>query len=302
MKNIVFYNHWHYGDLFTTRGMVADIKSQLPDFKFSYAHTKNKYATRDLCTFDLSPEMNDKILSSIDQRVRIANSDDTIYINAWVGAYEGMWQGKHPPYTDHYKIFNLIYQSLNASFNLNLKFGDIWDYIPEINYDYFDAGASLNFTQQRRGRIFLFCNNEVHSKQSDMGNMREIISALSAKYPTDTFVVTDKVDVELWDKHYTNVFFTNDIFKRDNDLCEISYLSKQASVIVGKNSSPFTYTQTKSNLLDKGKTFVCFSHEESDTLPYGMEHPSKFVFSNSIDDMSCVDLLDDIFKNSEINL
>jgi hypothetical protein len=291
MKNIVFFNHWHYGDFFSTRGMVADIQRQLPNYRYAYAHNKNPLATRDLVNFDLKQPQIDHIMNGIDQRLRIAQSDDTIFVNTWVGAYEGMWQGLHPPYTAQYDIFKAIYSILNQSFNLGLLItNNIWDYIPEIDYTKIDTAIADALVADCKGKIYLFCNNPVMSKQSSMGDMKNMIETLAVKYPDDTFIVTDHFNTE-----YFNIKFTSEIFNKPNDLLEISYLSKFVNVIVGKNSSPYTYTQTKSNICDPTKRFICFSHDVSDTLTYGLNCSATFNFSNIVDEIDAVKIIDNGF-------
>lgn len=294
IKNVVWFNHWHYGDFFSTRGVVADIKRQLSNFKYSYAHSKHPDATKDLIDFKLPKEMNDRILNSINQRQRCVVSDDTLFINTWVGAYEGVWnQSVHPPYVDHYLVFKEMYNTLNSLYKFDLKLDeDVWRYIPEISYSAYDTDSTLKFSQQGKGKFFLFCNNEVKSAQSSMGNMAEIINTLAAKYPNDTFIVTQPIDIS-----QSNVYFTNDIFNKENDLGEISYLSTHCDVIIGKNSSPFTYTNTGNMLKNPKKTFVCFSHKLEDTLPHRLDIKAKFLFSDSTDNAYCVDFLDKIFAN-----
>jgi len=292
MKNIVFFNHWHYGDLFSTRGLVTDIQRQLPDFRYSYAHRNNPLATRDLVTFTLSPNKIDQILNSIDQRTRFAQSDDTIFINTWIGAYEGMWEGFHPPYLDHYVIFKTMHSLLNQHFNLNLNILEsVWDYIPDIDYSKIDTSKIDQIVSEITGSLYLICNNLVKSAQSDMGFMENTVEILARQYPNDTFIVTHGINSTL-----SNIRCTYNIFQMENDLLEISYLSKFAKVIVGKNSSPYTYTQTKSNLLDANKRFVCFSRVESDILTYGLQCEASFIFSDTVDDIDAAYFINQVIK------
>jgi hypothetical protein len=288
MTNIVFFNHWHYGDLFSTRGLVADIKRQLPDYNFVYAHNRNPWAVVDMCK-SLSKTQTDKILNQmLNMRTRFAKNGDDLFINTWVGAYEGLWgPNSHPSFTSHYKIFEECYRGMNENFGTNLKLdSDVWTYIPEIDYTPYNTKAADDFLTAT-GRCHLICNGAVQSTQSSMGNMQVIIETLATKYPADTFVAT-----EMFETTTQNIYFTDAIFKKDCDMCEISYLGSKVNVIVGKNSGPFTYSNTRQNLQDPKKKLICFSHKPEDTLPYGLDFAAEFIFGDTTDDTTAVEIIE----------
>lgn len=275
MENIVFFNHWHYGDLFSTRGWVADIKRQLPDMNFYYAHKKNPRAIIDLVE-TLDKENNATVLDGINQWNRFGSDDDTILINTWVGSYMGLWANTHPSYISHHRIVGECYNNLRQQFGIDLKLSDdVWDYIPEIDYSVYNRAAVDNY-KQFVGDVYLFCNSAVASKQSSMDNMQKIIEYLADRYRGDTFVVTEKFNTA-----FDNIVFTSDIFNDACDLCDISYLSTKVNLIIGKNSGPFTYASTKENLQNKNKIFVNFSHKPEDVLPYGLDINADFRFSST---------------------
>ena len=270
MENIVFFNHWHYGDLFSTRGWVADIKRQMPQSNFYYAHKKNPRAIIDLVE-TLDEENNRTVLDGINQWNRFGSDDDTILINTWVGSYMGLWANTHPSYISHHRIVGECYNNLRQQFGIDLKLSDdVWDYVPQVDYSKYNRAAVDNY-KQFVGDVYLFCNSAVASAQSSMDNMQKIIEHVANNHRGDTFVATEKFDTKL-----DNIVFTSDIFSDTCDLCDISYLSTKVNLIVGKNSGPFTYANTKDNLLDKSKIFVNFSHKPEDTLPYGLDIAADF--------------------------
>ena len=273
MNNIIFYNHWHYGDLFSTRGVVADIKRQLPDKNFYYAHRKNPRAIVDLVE-TLDNVDCEQILSTVNQWNRFASDDDTILINTWVGSYMGLWPNTHPSYVSHHRIFREMYGNIRQNFGIDLELSDnVWDYVPEVNYDSYNKSAVDN-NELLQGNVYLFCNSEVASKQSSMDNMQKIIEYVADSHKNDTLVATERFETDR-----QNIVFTSDLFSDTCDLCDISYLSSKVNLIVGKNSGPFTYANTKQNLLDKNKVFVNFSHKPEDLLPYGLDIGADFRFS-----------------------
>ena len=290
MTSIVFVNHWHYGDLFSTRGLVADIKRQLQDYNFVYAHNKSPWAVADICK-TLSKTQTEKVLSNyINMNQRLGKNGDTYFINTWVGCYSGagLWgPNTHPSYLSHYKIFEECYRNMNEFLGTNMILDkDVWNYIPEIDYTLYNTKAADDFLASV-GRCHLICNGAVQSTQSSMGNMQAIIETLAAKYPDDAFVATEMFETAL-----SNIYFTDAIFQKNCDICEISYLSTRVNVVVGKNSGPFTYANTKQNLQDLNKKLICFSHKPEDTLPHGLDFAAEFIFSDTTDDTTAVELIE----------
>jgi len=298
MENIVFFNHWHYGDLFSTRGWVADIKRQLPESNFYYAHKKNPRAIIDLVD-TLDEENNRMVLDGIDQWKRFGVDEDTILINTWVGSYMGLWANTHPSYISHQRIISECYNNLRQQFGIDLKLSDdVWDYVPEIDYSVYNTAAVDNNTELV-GNVYLFCNSAVASKQSSMDNMKSIIEYVAENHKNDTIVATEKFETKL-----DNILFTSDIFSDTCDLCDISYLSTKVNLVVGKNSGPFTYANTKQNLLDKNKVFVNFSHKPEDLLPYGLDIAADFRFSSTTFASPAVRIIEraiDDIKNNKQN-
>ena len=273
-QNIVFFNHWHYGDLFSTRGLVTDIKRQLPALKYYYVHGKHPDAT-----MDLAETYNADILNQLPQHAQIISQTDTIFINTWVGAYQGLWQNTHPSYISHHKIYEFIYNELDK-LDINLKLdNDVWNYVPDIDYSFIDCSVTDRFVADAAGKIFLFCNGAVQSTQSSMDNMAQTIIWLSKMYTDDTFVATEKFNTS-----QSNIIFTDDIYNKQCDIIDISYLSRSCDVIVGKNSGPFTYASSRYNLQDPTKMFWCYSHKPEDVLPYGLDLSADFRFSTVTED------------------
>jgi hypothetical protein len=178
-----------------------------------------------------------------------------------------------------YVIFGLCYNEINNLVGTNLQLNpNIWHYVPEINYARYDVSAADQFLAQHE-KVYLFCNGQVRSMQSSINDMQGLIELFAAKHPQVTFLATEKFNTAT-----PNIKFTADIFGLENDLCEISYLSTSPKVnlIVGKNSGPFTFANTRRNLLDHRKIFVNFSHHACDTLPFGLDISADFRHTNTI--------------------
>jgi hypothetical protein len=281
--NVYFFNHWHHGDLFSTRGLVQDIKNQLgPDHNYYYSHRLHPSSTSDLAQF--SPDT----LNRFGEGTKAHREGDTIFINTWVGCWGEFWRGAghdHPSYIEHFNSYRGLYGILTNNYGMSLRIpDDVWNFIPDMNYIHFNTGAIDGFVTGKD--IVLISNSEVKSKQSQVGNMENMINVLSNRFPHKTFVITEDIS-----QKNENVIYSSDITGSTNDLGELSYLSTLSTVLIGKNSSPFTYFQTKRNLLDSNKTFLCFSNVLADTLPEGLDIKSKFIFSNDTNEENLINMI-----------
>jgi hypothetical protein len=287
IHHIVFYNSFHLGDLFTTREWVKDIIRQTQNCNHTYAHRHDAKLTHDMCAFHDQSTTLIASLPIFDKFVWDAKSH-TLFINTWVGAYHDHFE-RHPSFLQHHNIILTCYALLRECFQLDLNCNpDPWYYVPRINYTHYDLTCAHRVVLQHTGSKWLFCNNDVKSNQSSMQDMQHMITQLATQNPQITMFVTKQLPIQL-----PNVLYTSDIFPHMNDLIETSYLSHYCDVIVGKNSGAFTYTQTKNNLQNASKKFVCFSHEQSHVLPHGLNHKCAFVWTNSLDDATCVNLIQD---------
>ena len=292
-RHMVFYNYWHYGDLFTTRAWVKDIMSQLPNWHFAYAHQLHENTVLDLMP-SLNKDMVHQVKCVADTYEKVILFDNNYFINTWIGAYKEQFSNRHPSYIMHHRIFGCSYKEIESKFGIKLTLNpDVWHYVPDIDYGWYDTKTADDFLSQQRGRTFLICNSLANSQQTSMGDMREILETLADRYPNDTFLATHNFRTAK-----KNIKFTGPhVFRKSCDLGEISYLSTKVNLIVGKNSGPFTYATTKRNLLDPSKIFLCFSHKEEDTLPYGLNINASYRFSNAIDHDSSVALIEQAIRD-----
>lgn len=278
---IIFFNQFHNGDCFVGKGWVRNIMNQVKDAEFYYAHGNNPEIVKDLgcrhLTLDQIPE--------IDRMVRIArdDTDGTIYINTWCGAFQGelFGYGQHSNYIVQHRMYELICEQLSQALGYQIHMStNPHDYLPFIDFDRYDVTAANEFVA-KHGRINLFCTGAAMSGQSGLGDMRNVINQLCQDFPQDTFVITSDLGLT-----HSNLHMTSDIFGLPSDLNQIAYLSQYAKLIVGKNSGPFTYCQFKDNMERKGKevTFFCFGKLLTDCLNAGLEFPARFKFSDQTSD------------------
>jgi hypothetical protein len=258
VKKIIFFNHYHKGDMHTHKEFIRHIKNELKDFKFEY-YTSNPQK--------LINELDIQIVGSpntFEKSKPLYKNRSVLVINTWVGCFWDIFCkhggiNMHTLYEQWGKLFNAINKTFDTS--LTLK-PNKEDYLPKINYSLLNTKNVDTFLEGRDGRFkVLVCNNEPHSGQSFVSNMEEFINPLAKEYTNIDFICTDKINTNL-----ANVFFTNNItqYADDCDLLEISYLSSKMNVIVGKNSGPFVFCETYDNYMDPNKTFISFNKKHPD--------------------------------------
>lgn len=294
MKNILFYNLWHNGDVFSGRGYIRTIINSLPETKFGYYHKNNPKVVMDLVTTKFKPDLTKWQVEQLNFH-KIFETEKTIYINTWVGTYfhqhavrmqdfpnviVNLPDEGHANYLSLHKMYTFICNYLNQNHSCNIQLTDNpIDYVPKIDWStQYDVEPANDFVVRNKGKdLHLFCNGKVRSNQSAIGNMSDIIQALAQQTPDDVFICTETFNTSL-----PNIFFTNDIFSIPNDLNEIAYLSTFCNTIVGKNSGPFMFTHIQDNINNDSKVFVAFSNHVSDCYPYHMKKlPCKYIHSNT---------------------
>lgn len=286
IKKIVFFNQYHNGDCFVGKGWVRNIMQQLPDIEFGYAHKNHPDIIKDLGCQHI-PLHN---IPEIDRMVRIAQADDTLYINTWCGAFQGELFGyhQHSNYIIQHRMYEMYCEQLTSILGRPVtQSNNPHDYLPLIDFSYYDTELVDAFVQDKVGAapLVLFCNGTANSGQSAVGDFKESITYLAQQFPDHVFVATHNVDVKL-----PNVFYTSQIFNKESDLNEIAYLSQRAKLIVGKNSGPFSYCCFDDNM-NIEHTFFCFGKLLTDCLNAGLEFPAEFKFCDQTNDRLITNIL-----------
>jgi hypothetical protein len=284
MAKIVFFNHYHRGDLLTHKEYVRQLKRELPDVEFEYMHFNHSKLTRDL---DI-PKIGEP--SNLDSKTPFYQEEDTLYVNTWIGCFWDI-------FCEHGGInmnslwhqWQKIFETINAAFNVELKLSDEKEfYLPSIDFSRFDTTTIdkyLDLTKDKKK--LLICNGTPQSNQSFADNMSTFIHDVAKSHSDIHFICTTKFNTE---EH--NIVFTDDIIKDTElenekrapwedrgfcDLQEISYLSEHVDGIVGKNSGPFVFCETRTNYMNPKKKFLSYNISWA-----GVARPTE-TMSNSMD-------------------
>jgi hypothetical protein len=279
MNKLIFFNHFHRGDLFTHKEFARYVKSNLPDVKFEYWHFNHPKVNLDIDIPPTNAPMN------LDKTKRFYKSTEgALMVNTWIGVYDEI-------FTKHGGVnllslkdsWDIIVSTINDTFktNLTLNVKPLEQYLPTIDYARFDLTSIESFLERTPGKKVLLCNGEPMSNQSFKGNLKDDLELFSESYPDVTFICTSKFETSK-----SNIVFTDDIIKdtqvywldtpwndrkiNNCDLNEISYLSTNCDLIIGKNSGPFVFCETYANLMDTKKHIISFSKGEHESMSHGI--------------------------------
>ena len=267
MAKIVFFNHYHRGDLHTHKEFIRQIKDTLGDgVEYEYLHFNHPKLTRDL---DI-PKVGDP--GHLDPKTPFYQDDDTLYINTWIGCHWDLFCKHGGINMDSLQAsWKVIYEMVNKCFETDLQMREKEFYLPSIDYTKFETTNIAEYiSANSEYKKILICNGSVKSGQSFQPNMKEQIEEVAPRYPQIHFICTEKFYTEV-----PNILFTDDIIQdtvvsetrapwedKQNNICdmqEISYLSTLSDAIVGKNSGPYVFCETKENYMNKQKKFLSFN-------------------------------------------
>lgn len=284
MSKIIFFNHYHRGDLLTHKEFIRQLQNELPDFTFEYMHFNHPKLTRDL-NIPLVGEP-----TNLDAKTPFYQDEGVLYINTWIGCFWDI-------FCEHGGInmnslwhqWDKILDTVNGHFNTEVTLRtDKETYLPKIDFAKFDVSSIDEFLKKHINKKILICNGPPKSGQSFSDNMQDFINLAAEESPNIDFICTTKFDTTL-----DNVLFTDDIIVDNEvedkrapwedreinncDLQEISYLSEKCDAIVGKNSGPFVFCETYNNYMNPDKKFLSYN------VSWGIGKPPTETMSNGLD-------------------
>jgi hypothetical protein len=248
MPNVIFYNFFHAGDIFESREFVKECMDKISAENYYYAHQQNPKILADLPQLVHIP-----VTDKMNPRSPVAIIEDTIYINTWIG-----WGGGYvlPGIGCTVEKLYEMYNDTLRKLNLPSLSKAVFDYIPSIDYSYYNIEPVNKFLQEFKERKVLISNGKVYSNQAENFDFTPAIDRLAYNLHDVIFILTEAVDISS-----DNIFFTSDIINNEDnfDLNEISYLSLFCDTHIGRNSGPHVFAQVKENWLDPNKISLSFT-------------------------------------------
>lgn len=294
---ICFFNYGHNGDIFSARGWIQYIQKQIPDVKMFYTHLEHAKVMRDLNFDFFDPNWVPEPIRNL----RFGVQDGIVYVNTWVGVYvqELFLPGQvHGNWFSFWQMWNIIITELQRlGFAVKTSTCPL-DGVAETDWSYFETAPADEFVRQHQNtRIHIFGNGPTRSGQSGLTDMKFLLEELSRRFPKDVFVATCKFQT-----NRQMIFFTDDIFKLDNDINEIAYLSTHAATVAGKNGGPFLFCHVRENVFDASKTFVGLTQRASDSYPWNTQgYKFQFYHSASEDERYLVEKFSEIIRYQQNN-
>lgn len=254
LSKIIFFNHYHRGDLHTHKGFIAQIQKELPEIVLEYLH-KNPARLTEEYGIPLigSPEHLDHH-TPFYQDVE----NNTLYINTWAGTnFDRLYKYRGVNINLLLEQWEEIFDTINKFFLVDIKIRKAAEsYLPVLNKAFVEKENIDSYIKNLQDRRVLVCNNVPLSCQSFRDDMSRFLIPIAENNPNVDIICTNKFKTIL-----NNIKFTSDIIKseKETDLLEISYLSSFCNVIIGKNSGPYVFCETFDNYNNPNMTMVSFN-------------------------------------------
>lgn len=262
-----FYNAYGYGDLFDSRNFVLEWMRLLGVKHAEYAHARDHIIFADmpqLVHYPLAVWMHPQAAYE-----RIGG---VLHINTWIGrgwnsdaqsggyvmnpgvgcCVENIWHM-------HFDTMTAVSRKMAKHMNQNLV-----DYLPSIDHTRlrFNAGVSQWLIQNAGKRINIMCNGPTTSMQASNIDYAELMRWIPRQDDTVWVFTQDTPGVQAIAKR-GDIALAHHITGGGCDLNSISYISRFATLIVGRCSGPHMFCQVRENWQDPHKTLVCFTHHRN---------------------------------------
>ncbi len=250
VEHIVFYNHFHNGDVYLARGILEGMVRAYPNKRYTYAHGCPPDLLRDIDAIRHDGELLRRLPK--DRPYMINKPAGTVFINTWIGCLG-------PSIVQQRGGVNivLLHQILAATVKRTLG-ADILPLaqcVPDPDYSKFHIQTIREFAESDTRRKILISNGNPLSGQSAPFDFTPFVARLARHFPDVLFILTNSGAPE---PRLSNVIHSTDIIqKKGPDLNENGYLSTFCDAIIGRSSGAYTYSINQANLRTR-KLFLSF--------------------------------------------
>lgn len=252
---VVFFNHFHNGDVHVSRQFVRMIINKLPETVFEYSHRNPRNLLNDIDRLNFNPGAISMVPS---EHISLLRNGDTVYFNTWYAQQ----------HFKHMNQYGITIDSLYAAFDENCRnalgfslqelSGNLKDFFPTIDYSKFEIGRAQEWINSHSEKKILVENGRAISGQAHNFDMTSIMANIARHHMDKIFIFTNHDNIRLPD----NCIYSDGIIKKQmrSDLNEISFLSTHCDMIVGRASGVFTFCLTQQNLFERNIKYLCFSN------------------------------------------
>lgn len=263
ISNLIFFNHFHNGDIFFSKGYIRAISRMFPSLSQRYYHENNPKIIEDLNVPSYSIHG-----SGLPMREKFALADDSILINTWIGNY--IQPGINCNWKSLHTVYEHIYARMSEVFEKQFVLDDIMTYSPFVDDLYFSIPNNIEIDYEN---TIIFSNGPALSGQSEVSSTEGIVDSLLQAFPEKSLILTYPSSIS-----HKNISYTSDLLQASMpDLNEISILSRRCKYLIGRQSGPFSFMQTDKLLSDSRKVVVSFSNSPEVDWFYQIDTPFPYV-------------------------
>jgi hypothetical protein len=258
-KNIVFYNHFHNGDIHLSREFVRKLsevfRQKLPGVNISYSHKNNASLLADIPNLGYN-----QVPLNWHEHEGVMIRGDTILINTWYAQRRFLYMNRYGITFDClYLIFDDVCKT-HFGFSLSEIESDPTKWFPAIDFSKFEIANAKQRLDACQEPMVLVSNGHALSGQAENFPMLPAICNLANKYQGIVFILTNH-EPNFNPSQHSNIFYSSDIIKKNGfDLNENAFVSTYCDVIIGRASGAYSFSFIQQNLFQKPKTFICFSN------------------------------------------
>lgn len=258
-NKIIFFNHFHNGDLHVSREIVKNIikkvKSQNPKISFYYSHNNSPNLLSDIDDLSFSTAIS-QIKNTHANLVQIG---DAVFINTWYGQQDYKFMNRYGLTIDC--LYAALDDSCRKIWNFSLQdiSPDFFTFFPTIDYSKFEINNSKIWLDNHPEKKIFIANGLALSGQATNFNITEITVKLAKNYPNITFILTNYEDNR---ELPNNVVYSSSIIKKSSlsDLNENSFISSYCDMIIGRSSGASTFAITQENLFKRPTKIIYFTN------------------------------------------
>lgn len=239
IKEVIFYNKAHVGDLHLTRSYVRNFPKWF-DIPFSYLHKHKPEVLKDVSITHIN---NIKLLDSLPHEGSFIFDDERgiLYLNTWV-----------------YSCGNFAFCTFKSGEQLMRNYFELLSKhsppnipgLPSLppSIDYIAAGVDISkiLSNAPNSRSIFICNNYVRNNQAYNDNMNFFIERLVSELGITAYL-TNRISPYI---SHEKVVYLESLLNIENtfSMNALSYYSTLCPVIIGRGSGPFTFAEVVENL------------------------------------------------------
>lgn len=280
INKIVFFNHFHNGDIHLSRELIKHFIKLFPDCKYVYGHNNSDRLLLDISNLQIDHNIHQSINA---YTTGIFIQSQTLYVNTWIGAENKKFLCHDCVYPSIYDLLNYYCETLQLE-----KLGLSEKYIPNINFSYYDINPiDQHFKYNIVDKNIFIVNGQCHSGQCQISiDFVSLITSLSSSYPNYHFYVSNFEPQLL---NIPNVFMTDKIIDQsilNNNLNETAYITTFCDIIIGRPTGAWTFALNQTNF-NKNKTFISLVNQNISFNGFEtINKTSKFIRCSNINEIN----------------